>query len=101
MERHPITAILLTCSTCGLVRMADDYGSAHARGNAHIRMSGHPKIQYSQIEAPERIKAAQMEAKASMERDGGRGRCQRYCGRSRYHRTGCSSTKVTLAEMIW
>ena len=64
MERHPITAILLTCSTCGLVRMADDYGSAHARGNAHIRMSGHPKIQYSQIEAPERIKAAQMEAKA-------------------------------------
>jgi hypothetical protein len=56
MERHPITAILLTCSTCGLVRMADDYGSAHARGNAHIRLSGHSKITYRQIEAPERIK---------------------------------------------
>lgn len=67
MERHPITAILLTCSTCGLVRMADDYGSAHARGNAHIRLSGHPKITYSQIEAPERIKSALIEAKASME----------------------------------
>ena len=67
MERHPITAILLTCSTCGLVRMADDYGSAHARGNAHIRLSGHPKIQYSQIEAPERIKGTRLEAKASME----------------------------------
>jgi hypothetical protein len=67
MERHPVTAILLTCSTCGLVRMADDYGSAHARGNAHVRLSGHPKIQYSQIEAPERIRGARLEAKASME----------------------------------
>lgn len=67
MERHPITAILLTCSTCGLVRMADDYGSAHARGNAHIRLSGHPTIKYSQIETPERIKSARLEAKASME----------------------------------
>ncbi len=63
MERHPITAILLTCSTCGLVRMADDYGSAHARGNAHVRLSGHPTIKYSQIEAPERIKGALMGAK--------------------------------------
>lgn len=56
MERHPITAILLTCSTCGLVRMADDYGSAHARGNAHIRLSGHPNIKYAQIEAPKRTR---------------------------------------------
>jgi hypothetical protein len=47
--------------------MADDYGSAHARGNAHIRLSGHPNIKYSQIEAPERIKGALMKAKASME----------------------------------
>lgn len=68
MECHPITAILLTCSTCGLIRMADDYSSAHARGNAHIQLSGHPKIRYSQIEAPDRIKDARMEAKASMER---------------------------------
>ena len=68
MERYPVTAILLTCSTCGLIRMADDYSSAYARGNAHIKLSGHSKIQYSQIEAPERIKGAQREAKASMER---------------------------------
>jgi hypothetical protein len=47
--------------------MADDYGSAHARGNAHIRLSGHPNIKYAQIEAPERIKGALMEAKNSME----------------------------------
>jgi hypothetical protein len=47
--------------------MADDYGSAHARGNAHIRLSGHPNLKYVQIEAPERIKVALMEAKNSME----------------------------------
>jgi hypothetical protein len=68
MQRHPITAILLTCSTCGLVRVADDYKSAHARGNAHARLSGHAEIQYSQIEAPERIKGALREAKASIHR---------------------------------
>jgi len=65
MERHLVTAVLLTCSTCGLVRMADDYGSAHARGNVHARLSGHAKIEYSQIEAPERIKGALIEAAAS------------------------------------
>jgi hypothetical protein len=47
--------------------MADDYGSAHARGNAHIRLSGHPNMKYAQIEAPERIKGALIEAKTSME----------------------------------
>ena len=40
MERHPTTAILISCPTCGLVRMADDYASAHARGNAHIAFQG-------------------------------------------------------------
>jgi hypothetical protein len=67
MERHPVTAVLLTCSTCDLVRMADDYGSAHARGNAHVRLSGHPKIQYTLIEAPDRIRDARLEAKTSTE----------------------------------
>ena len=67
MKRHPTTAILITCPTCGLVRMADDYASAHARGKAHISLSGHPKVEYSQIVAPERIKGAQVEARASME----------------------------------
>jgi hypothetical protein len=67
MERHPVTAILITCSSCDLVRMADDYGSAHARGNAHIRLSGHSTIKYSQVEAPERIKGALMAAKGSWE----------------------------------
>ena len=66
MERHPVTAILLACSTCGLVRMADDYKSAHARGNAHIRLSGHASIKYSLIEAPDRLKGAMM-ARTSME----------------------------------
>ena len=68
MQRYPTTAILLTCATCGLVRVADDYKSAHARGNAYVRLSGHPKIQDSQIEAPERITGALREAKASIEK---------------------------------
>ena len=67
MERHLTTAILISCPTCGLIRMADNYASAHARGNAHISFSGHPKIDYSQIDAPDRIKGAVAEAKASME----------------------------------
>ena len=67
MKRHPTTAILITCPTCGLVRMADDYASAQARGKAHITLSGHPKVEYSQIVAPDRIKGAQAEARASME----------------------------------
>ena len=67
MKRHPTTAILITCPTCGLVRMADDYASAQARGKAHISLSGHPKVEYSQIIAPDRIKGAQVEAMASME----------------------------------
>lgn len=67
MERHPATAVLLTCSTCGLVRMADDYGSAHARGKAHSQLSGHTEIKYNLIEAPDRLKSAEIAAKASME----------------------------------
>ena len=43
MERHLTTIILISCPTCGLIRMADNYASAHARGNAHISFSGHPK----------------------------------------------------------
>jgi hypothetical protein len=46
--------------------MADDYGSAHARGNAHIRLSGHPNMKYAQIEAPERIKGALMAVAAGV-----------------------------------
>ncbi len=58
MKRHPITAVLLTCP-CGLVRAADDYSAAHARGKAHTSFSGHQALAYSLIEAPERLRDAQ------------------------------------------
>ena len=67
MTHHPTTAVLITCPTCGLVRIADDYDSARARGKAHTSLSGHPKVGYSQIVAPDTIKVAQLEARASME----------------------------------
>ena len=59
MEHHPITAVLLCCKTCGLVRVSDNYSAAHARGKAHTNLSGHPTIKYSLIEAPDRLKEAQ------------------------------------------
>ena len=59
MERHPIPAIVLHCSTCGLVRIADDYTAAHARATAHTHLSGHHSLEYSVIEAPERLRLAQ------------------------------------------
>jgi len=78
MERHLTTIILISCPTCRLIRMADNYASAHARGNAHIGFSGHPKIDYSQIDAPDRIKGAVAEAKGINGEHGGSGRRQRY-----------------------
>lgn len=67
MVRHPITAILITCSMCGLIRMAHDDGSAQARGKAHSQLSGHTEIKYTLIESPDSIRNAEMAAKASME----------------------------------
>jgi len=55
MEAHPSTAVLLSCPTCGLVRVCDDYTSAHARGAEHTRLSGHQGLKYEVIQAPERL----------------------------------------------
>ena len=59
MEHHPITAVLLCCKTCGLLRVSDNYTAAHARGKAHTGLSGHLTIKYSLIEAPDRLREAQ------------------------------------------
>ena len=60
MERHPIPAIVLYCDTCGLVRIADDYAAAHARASAHRSLSGHIRLEYCVVEAPERLRLAQV-----------------------------------------
>ncbi len=65
MERRPSTAVVLSCAVCGLVRVADDYSAAHARGKAHTSLSGHQRLTYSLIEAPERLKFAQAVEKLS------------------------------------
>lgn len=59
MERHPIPAIVLCCDTCGLVRIADDFAAAHARAAAHRHLSGHVRLEYCVVEAPERLRLAQ------------------------------------------
>ena len=59
MERRPIPAIVLCCKTCGLVRIADDYTAAQARASAHTHLSGHQGLEYTLVEAPERLKLAQ------------------------------------------
>ena len=53
------TAVVVACTACGLVRVADDYSAAHARGKAHTTLSGHHAVTYSQVEAPERLRLAQ------------------------------------------
>jgi len=59
MERHPIPAIVLCCETCGLVRIADDYAAACARASAHRHLSGHIRLEYCVVEAPEQLRLAQ------------------------------------------
>jgi len=59
MERRPIPVIVLCCKTCGLVRIADDYTAAQARATAHTHLSGHRGLEYTVVEAPERLKLAQ------------------------------------------
>ena len=78
MKRHPTTAILITCPTCGLVRMAHDYAAAQARGKAHINLSGHPKVEYSQIVAPERYQGRPGRGEGLNGEHGGSGRRQRH-----------------------
>ena len=59
MERHPIPAIVVSCTTCGLIRIADGYTGAHARASAHVHLSGDHALEYSVIDTPERLKLAQ------------------------------------------
>jgi hypothetical protein len=59
MECHPITAVVLSCGDCGVFRVADDYDSAQARGTAHVALTGHRRLRYSLVDAPDRITVAQ------------------------------------------
>ena len=93
MKRHPTTAILITCPTCGLVRMADDYASAQARGKAHISLSGHPKVEYSQDRSAREDQGRTGRGEGLNGEHGGSGRCQRYFNRS-WCGTGYSNKEV-------
>ena len=59
MERHPIPAVVVSCPSCGLIRIADDYAAAHARASAHVHLSGHHDVGYSVIDTLQRLKFAQ------------------------------------------
>jgi hypothetical protein len=59
MERSPISAVVLSCTTCGFIRIADDHSAAHARAAAHMHLSGHQGMEYSIIESPDRLMLAQ------------------------------------------
>ena len=59
MERHRLPAIVLYCNTCGLIRVAEDYRGAHARATAHTHLSGHYDLEYSALDAPQRLRLAQ------------------------------------------
>ena len=59
MERHPIPTIVLHCDTCGLVRIADGHAAAQERASAHRHLSGHTRLEYCVIEAPERMRLAE------------------------------------------
>jgi hypothetical protein len=59
MERHPIPAVVVSCPTCGLIRIADDYAAAYARASAHVHLSGHHGLEYSAIDTPERLHLAE------------------------------------------
>jgi len=71
MELHSITAVLLCCKACGLLRISDDYATAHARGKAHTTLSGHHTIKYSLIEAPDRLREPQAGAWKARKRSRG------------------------------
>lgn len=59
MEDDPTAAVLVSCGDCGLVRVAGDYASGQARGQAHRAVTGHRQVHYALIDAPEGIKVAQ------------------------------------------
>ena len=49
----------MLCGDCGLFRVADDYPSGQARGQAHTAVTGHRQVHCALIDPPERIKVAQ------------------------------------------
>ena len=64
MQQSVVTAVVLTCDTCGLVRVSDNpaaaaaAAAAQARARAHTSVTGHSRLLYECIESPERIKLA-------------------------------------------
>lgn len=56
MERHPRTAVIISCGECGFMRIADDYASAEARATAHSAVTNHTRVKWKLTEAPDRIK---------------------------------------------
>jgi hypothetical protein len=56
---EPSPPVVLFCTTCGFIRLADDHTAAHARAAAHMHLSGHQGIEYSIIESPDRLMLAQ------------------------------------------
>jgi|GEM_PF-2256038 hypothetical protein len=58
VQQSVVTAVVLTCDTCGLVRVSDNPAAAQARARAHTSVTGHSGLLYECIESPERIKLA-------------------------------------------
>ena len=52
-------AVVLCCTTCGLVRVCYGHSAAHARGRAHTSLNANHALTYSVIDAPERLPLAQ------------------------------------------
>ena len=59
MERSPLPAVVLSCPTCGFIRIADDQIAAHARASAHMHLSGHQGMEYCLVESRDRLMLAQ------------------------------------------
>ena len=59
MERRPAPAIVLSCTTCGFIRIADDPTAARARASAHMHLSGHLGMEYSIVDSPDHLRLAQ------------------------------------------
>jgi hypothetical protein len=71
MTSHPISAIVLYCNTCGLIRIGDNYPAAHARAIAHTQLSGHAEIEYAILDDPDRLRVAEAFERRSARRVNG------------------------------
>ena len=59
METSPLPAVVISCTTCGFIRIADDQTAAHARAAAHMHLSGHRGMDYCLVESRDRLMLAQ------------------------------------------